>query len=129
MKKAYTLLAVCCFSVGLLIFKFTKQHVFIHGTVYSVSNNLTNIKVKVLYNKDRTDAVEKYLDSCFYPTRIFEGNHEIDKRIVISPDASFDISASSGAVYVKVERKNNSTASVARIREVCEGLKPIILAQ
>jgi|GEM_PF-4846351 len=129
MKKIYILAAVCFSAVVLTAWQFLEKHIITRGIRYSVTDNRTTLRINVQYDNDKAAALEKYIDSCFQPVKVFDGQHEIEKDIVIAPAASFHINASEGAFHLTARKKENSPASLAHIKEVCGGLKTIILAQ
>jgi hypothetical protein len=128
MKKIYILAAVCFSAVVLTAWQFLEKHVITRGTSYSVSDNRASLVISMRYDYDKAIALEAYIDSCFQPIKVFNGRHEIEKDIVIAPATSFHITASEGAFHLTARKKENSSASLAHIKEVCEGLKSIILA-
>ena len=127
MKKTYLLL-----SLALLVFFFSAACFLYANTpnfnislrYKSTSNAITT---EVSYPTDHAPRVEKFIDSCLQPATVFGEEHTINKEVAISGDElRYHIKGSPGSLSIKAYKKENSAASLARLKNIFEELKNVV---
>ena len=79
------------------------------------------------FDERRTSAVNRFVNSSLSPNVLFSGGDDrVASDTKLDDGTTFKLQSSPGELIVKVNKMENSPASVQRIRRMCEGIKEVI---
>ena len=129
MKNTYLLL-----SLALLVFFFSAA-CFLYAntpnfnTALRYKSTSKAVTTEVSYPTEQASRVEKYIDSCLQPVTVFGPEHKVNKEVAISVnELKYHIKGSPGSLTMKAYKKENSAASLARLKNIFEGLKSVVIS-
>ena len=92
-----------------------------------VKDSDTEYSFTAQYNRDKTLAVQQYVNAALKPNRIFADHQEkIAKDIRLADGSVFRLESSPGDFSIEFGKKDNSDASYENIRKICSGIKEIV---
>jgi hypothetical protein len=93
----------------------------------SVTESDDEYKFSAYFDEARTRDVQRFVNRSIEPNGIFSGEDDrLDVDTKLQDRTSFKLKASPGELIIKISKIENTPASVARIRKMCEGIKGII---
>lgn len=96
----------------------------------NISESEHYYKIFAMYNKNETRAVDRYLDAHFGRGNTMSFiNTRIDGGLVLDNGMKIYIKKYPGYLKIKFNKDENSTASYKIIKDLGEGLKPVIQKQ
>ena len=129
MKKNVILLLVAALTVGCLFTSCSRSHRRYHDNNIDVSISESRVmyKLQAYYNEDKTSEVQRYINKQIEPNGLFSsGEDHFDVNTQLGDRTKFYIKSSPGRLIIKINKRENSYQSVARIKNMCEGLAGII---
>lgn len=78
------------------------------------------------FNRDRTEAVERWLDKELPAGDVSFTNTEIDGNITLDNQTTFYMKKSPGFLNIKLDKEKNSDAIYRKIRTACEGINDVV---
>jgi hypothetical protein len=98
-----------------------------HGMDISVSESGNIYKLRADYNEDKTGKVQRYINQQIAPNGLFASTEDyFDANTELRDRTKFYIKASPGKLLIKLDKKENTYASYARIKNMCEGIVTIL---
>lgn len=94
----------------------------------SISEDEDEFEMDADYRKNQSNKVQVYLNDHLLNGRVKVKRGHINREITLDDNTSFYVNADPGRLYIKIDKDENSAASLERIKLVCEDLK-IILAE
>jgi hypothetical protein len=126
MKKKLTFMAAALLSICL--FPACKHHGHHHNNInISISESGDIYKLNAEYNEDKTGKVQRYINRQIEPNGLFASTEDyFDVTTELKDRTKFYIKASPGKLLIKLNKQENSYASYARIKNMCEGVAGIL---
>jgi hypothetical protein len=126
MKKNLTLIAAVVISTCLFpsCLHHGRHH---HNINISISESGDTYKLDAKYNEDKTGKVQRYINRQIEPNGLFASTEDyFDATTELKDRTKFYIKASPGKLVIKLNKQENSYASYARIKNMCEGVARIL---
>jgi hypothetical protein len=126
MKKNLTLIAAVVISTCLFpsCLHHGRHH---HNINISISESGDTYKLNAEYNEDKTGKVQRYINRQIEPNGLFASTEDyFDATTELKDRTKFYIKASPGKLVIKLNKQENSYASYARIKNMCEGVAGIL---
>lgn len=93
----------------------------------SISESHDIYKLQAAYNEDKTGEVQGYINRQIEPNRLFSSTEDyFDANTELKDRTKFYIKSSPGKLMIKLNKRENSYASCARIKNMCEGIAGIL---
>ncbi len=125
MKNNYIILIIGILTLGIGLAYF-----LIKNNNGSISIHVTEseqvYKFAATYNETKSQKIKQYIDDCLKPESIFKNSDKVDALIILDDRTRFNIKATPGRLHIKLDKSENSEASIVRIRKICQGIKEII---
>lgn len=81
------------------------------------------------YPSDKTNSVEKFVNKSISPDRIYgSGDEVVDLVTTLRDRTTFHIKSRNGRIRIRVDKNENSGESLQRVREMCNGIKEILVS-
>ena len=126
MKTSFYL-TTCCILFLSIFLVWKKFEIYDHDINISVSENVESYQFSAKYNRETTDRVQSYINSCVSPNRIFQSENDyMDITTTLSDRTSFYIKESPGRIKIAFDKRRNSLNSYMRIKKMCEGIKTVL---
>lgn len=124
MKKVY-LIPACWIAVAAI---FISWYVAKNprGTGVSVTDSNTSYKMDAYYHSSKTPNVARYIDSCLEPAPLLFDHDFVQSNVTLEDSIHFLIKHSAGKLLIEAQKKDNSPASLERIKQLCTGIKETI---
>jgi hypothetical protein len=108
----------------LIGFVFYVAHKIVMNTDISINVNDTEeqYQVDASYGRDQSRKVLSYIDAQLSKSKQFR-HSRMDGDIELDDHTKLYIKARPGRLIIKVNKNDNDSASIARIRELTEGIK------
>ncbi len=91
------------------------------------SNSDRYYSMKASFDKHKTRAVERYMDSRIGNRgNISFVNTLLDGTMALDDNTKFHIEKFPGVVKIKLDKRENSEEAYQRIRSMCEGIKGVL---
>jgi len=100
---------------------------FNHNISITVSEEKDAYEFSANYDRSNTGRVESYINEHIKPNQM--GNSEndyVDANTSLPDNTRFYIKESPGKLKIKLDKRENSTASYYRIKKMCEGIKQLL---
>jgi len=126
MKKKLTFMTAAVLSICLLTscLHHGRHH---HNINISISESGNIYKLNAEYNEDKTGKVQRYINRQIEPNGLFGSTEDyFDVTTELKDRTKFYIKASPGKLVIKLNKQENSYASYARIKNMCEGVAGIL---
>ena len=122
--KTVRIITVCLLSV--ILFHCQSRHS--GSTSVKVSENKKMYKLDASFNEDKVMDVYRYINSSLKPQSLFTSEDDrVDVSMTLGDGTTFQIKAYRGDLSLTFDKRSNSRKSYSRIRELCEGVKEIVL--
>jgi len=99
---------------------------FHNNTSISYSDNGHYYKMKASFSRNKTGAVERYLDDMLAAGNMSFRHTRIDGDIALDDHSAFYIKIRTGYLYIKFDKDQNSDEAYYKIRSMCEGIKRVL---
>ena len=120
MKKLFYFITCCMFSVSML----TSCSKSEGRTSITHSESEDVYKLVASYPTDKTDKVQRYMDTALEPGRgISFRNTEMDANLTLDNKMSFYIKSSPGELKIEMNKNNNSQENYLKMKEMGKGIK------
>lgn len=126
MKTSFFLTALCILSLSafLLWSKFEHNN---NDISISVNDDVRLYKFAAEYPDANTHRVEEYLNRNLAPGNLFKSkNDHFDANVTLNDETHFYIMETPGELKIEFNKVKNSTASLYRIKKICEGIKMVL---
>lgn len=92
----------------------------------SVSESEDEYKFSADYDESDTREVQQHINRTLAPNVVFSGDGDQVVHTKLQDGTFLKVKSSPGELEIKVNKKENSPASVQRIRDMCMSLKEIV---
>jgi hypothetical protein len=99
---------------------------FHHNTSISYSENRHYYKMKASFSRNKTGAVERYMDDMLSAGTMSFHRTRIDGEIALDDHSTFYIRKHAGYLYIKLDKDENSDEAYYKIKAMCEGIKKVL---
>lgn len=100
---------------------------FNHNISITVSEEKDYYEFSANYDRSNTGRVEGYINSEISPDRLANSENDyVDANTSLPDNTRFYIKESPGKLKIKLDKRENSTASYYRIKKMCEGVKQLL---
>jgi len=82
--------------------------------------------MKASFSRNKTGAVERYLDDMLAAGNMSFRHTRIDGDIALDDHSAFYIKIRTGYLYIKFDKDQNSDEAYYKIRSMCEGIKRVL---
>lgn len=98
-----------------------------HDTSIKVSESQHVYKMSAHFNRSKTRRIHEYMDQKMGKSNdISFVNSEIDATLTLNDNTTVYLKSLPGELKVEVDKDDNSPESLARVKEMCEGIKKIV---
>lgn len=121
--KKYFIVAVS----GIMLLAFSSC--FHHGHDFSItiSDDEDEYEMDASYSKRQARAIRIYLnDHLLHNNIVLHNNNSVDEEITLDDNTTFYINSYPGEFRIKIDKRENSEESCARLKQICEELKKIL---
>lgn len=121
--KKYFIVAVS----GIMLLAFSSC--FHHGHDFSItiSDDEDEYEMDASYSKRQARAIRIYLnDHLLHNNIVLHKNNSVDEEITLDDNTTFYINSYPGEFRIKIDKRENSEESCARLKQICEELKEIL---
>lgn len=129
--KTATILTICLLPVTLLYGQSNRNEsttVNNGSTTAKISENETTYKLELSFNKNKVMDVYRYINSSIKPSSLFTSEDDrLDISTSLRDGTTFRIKAYRGELSITFDKRSNSPEAYNRIKELCEGVKKIVL--
>ena len=92
-----------------------------------VSDSDEEYKFVAHFDKSRTRDVQRFINKSIRPNGLFSGEDDrLNVDTKLQDGTAFKVQESPGELTIKIDKTENSGASVNRIRKMCDGLKKVL---
>jgi len=92
-----------------------------------VSDSDDEYKFVAHFDKSRTRDVQRFINISIRPNGLFSGEDDrLNVDTKLQDGTAFKVQESPGELTIKIDKEDNSVASVQRIRKMCEGIKKVL---
>lgn len=102
---------------------------FHHGHDFSItiSDDEDEYEMDASYSKRQARAIRIYLnDHLLHNNIVLHKNNSVDEEITLDDNTTFYINSYPGEFRIKIDKRENSEESCARLKQICEELKEIL---
>ena len=78
------------------------------------------------FNPDKTDEVDRYLDSELSSTKMIFANTEMDGDITLDDKTTFYVKKTPGFLNIKLDKEKNSEEAFTKLKGVLEGIGEVV---
>ena len=129
MKTSVFFAAFSIVALGSFLF-WAKFSDFNHSISVSVVEDEEMYTFSARYDPKATDRIEGYINRNINPDQMGSSpNDYIDATTSLNDHTRFHIKESPGRLEIKLDKKENTTASSYRIRKMCDGIKHLLAGQ
>ncbi|OZI07387.1 hypothetical protein BWI93_15345 [Siphonobacter sp. BAB-5385] len=95
-------------------------------TNITVSDNEKAYTFSAHYDQSRTAALQAYMADAF-GEKEWGSQDDIDQITTLADQTTFHIEASAGQLAIELDKSANKPAAYQRMKQVCEGMRKVIL--
>jgi hypothetical protein len=100
---------------------------FNHNISITVSEENEFYEFSANYDRSKTARVESYINEQIKPNQMGSSeNDDVDANTSLPDNTRFYIKESPGKLKIKLNKRENSTASYYRIKKMCEGIQHLL---
>jgi len=126
MKTSVLFAAFSIVALGTFLF-WAKFSDFNHSISVSVVENEEMYSFSARYDPKATGRVEGYINQNISPDQMGSSPDDyVDATTSLNDHTRFHIKESPGRLEIKLDKRENTTASYYRIRKMCEGVKQLL---
>ena len=126
MKIAYIVLTLWILVITVYLFRFMPGPGG-SGTTISISETKKTYKLSAHYHEKETGRVAQYIAACLKSAPAIDYANDLDTDIILQDSTRFYIKASRGNILIKIDKRENSPVAVERMKNVCGGIKNILI--
>lgn len=129
MKISFYLTAFCLISLSIFLVYSKFEHSN-HGLEISVKENDDIYQFTAYYNAANTYRVQKYINKSIEPNGLFSSeNDRFDVNTKLADKTEFYVKESPGDLKITLNKRQNTTASYLRIKNMCNGIKELLVGK
>ena len=129
MKTSFFLTAFCIVALSIFLL-WEKSGINHNGLDISVNESNTNYKFTAYYNSENTAKVEHYINKCIAPNSLAKSENDyMDVNTTLSDQTKFYIKEGPGELKIELDRTRNTAASYFRIKNICMGVKDLLMGK
>lgn len=126
MKKLSFFIPICFLALGISL-ACTKSPADSDRTSFAVTESDDSFEISAEYNKSKITQVQKAVNDYTKPVVVF--NSETDnfaKTITLADNSKIYVKTSQGKLLIKLNRKENSSASFQRVKGMVPSIKAAV---
>ncbi len=118
--------------LGALFLIFALQscfHFHHHNVDISINDKDEDYQLSASYPQEKTRAVENFIKHCTEHNSHFSfSNHaNIDGNLILDDNTKFYLKSREGYLKIKFNKEDNSTESYEKVKDMCEGIKNVLV--
>lgn len=115
----------CCLFISLVFCACWHNN---HRINISVKEKESSYQFSAVYNENKTAEVLHYINKSVSPSMLFGSTEAyVNATTQLYDGTRFYIKSHPGYLKIRLDKGNNSTAAYERIKEMCNGLKTIMV--
>ncbi len=128
MRKKSTLQTFAVIVLMCVLFSCSRHRRYHSGNLdVSITDSYQTYKLQAYYDEDKTAMVQRYINRQMEPNGLFESTDDyFDVTTELKDRTRFYIKASPGRLIIKINKRENSYQSYARVKNICEGVAGIL---
>ncbi len=111
---------------GLMTLIFLSSCFHDHNISINISDDDDEYEMDASYQKNKTHAVQVYLNDHLLNHRLSVKNRWKDEEITLDDNTKVYLNSYPGKLRIKIDKTENSEESCEKVRQVCEELKEIL---
>jgi hypothetical protein len=93
----------------------------------SISEDDDTYQLKASYNRHSTGRVQQYINHCIEPNSLFKSENDyFDVTTTLTDKTEFYIKESPGKLKIVFDKRKNTSASLARMKNMYTGIKNVL---
>jgi hypothetical protein len=112
--------------LGLMVLVFLSSCFHNHDISISVSDDEDEYEMEASYQKNKTHAVQVYLDDHLLNNRASSKRRWRNEEITLDDNTKIYLRSYPGELSIKIDKTENSEESYDKVRQACEELKEIL---
>jgi hypothetical protein len=123
MKKKNQLIVFC--SLILSIFLACKSDIVKDKTSFTVTEESNGLyEINATFRDYKYERIQQAINQSVAPTTIFRtGYEDIDETITLTDKTQFYLKSSSGKLYIRFDKNENSSVSYQKIKEMAKAIE------
>lgn len=98
-----------------------------HTVSVSIMDDEDMYEMQAMYKKNKTHAVQVYLDEQLLNNSLVSVKDEFDEhQIILDDNSTVYINSNPGELIIKIDKTTNSEETCEKVKQVCENLKLIL---
>lgn len=100
-----------------------------HDVAVSINDDENQYQLSAHFDDRKTKAVENFIKHCAerYDAFRSDGGEDLDATLILDDNARVYVKSREGRLKIKFNKQENSVQSYEKVKEMCEGIKEIIV--
>ncbi len=129
MKISFYLTAFCLISLSIFLV-YSKLDIHNHGLEISVREDDDAYQFTAYFDAANTTRVQKYINKSIEPNGLFSSeNDRFNVSTTLADKTEFNVKESPGNLKITLNKRQNTTASYHRIKNMCDGIKQLLVGK
>lgn len=101
-----------------------------HNTSVSVTDTESKYEFAASYPRNKTERVQVFINNELSPNRIFGSvGNAVELNTILTDQTRIQLKSREGKIQIRLNKSENSPASLERIKKLCEGIKQVLVEQ